>query len=214
MNFNDRAVDGDLRAGDGAFGAALQPAAAFPGLLGQIRVDVDLSVDGRQIPVHFDLYFSPQPPATWRGDVQDKLADGNLLLVLPVQVAEAGRYVVTGRVDDAQGRPFALLTFNDELAAGAQDVPLRLFGRLIRDARPVFPLRLRDVEGFLLRPDTFPDRLLMPRRQGVVHTTAEHPMLAFSTQAWTGEERERYLAELTRDVEQAQQQVDRLQPAP
>ena len=65
---------------------------------------------------------------------------------------QPGRYVITGRVDDASGRPLALVTFNNELGAGAQQVPLQVYGRLVRDANAVFPLTLHDVEGFLLRP--------------------------------------------------------------
>ncbi|WP_156901580.1 hypothetical protein [Azohydromonas australica] len=50
----------------------------------------------------------------------------------------------------------ALLTFNDEVAAGAQELRLSLFRLLVRDVKPVFPLTLRDVEAFLLRPAAFP----------------------------------------------------------
>ena len=76
--------------------------------------------------------------------------------MLGADVTQPGRYVITGRVDDATGKPLALVTFNDELGAGAQQVPLQVYGRLMRDDKPAFPLVLHDVEGFLLGPTPIP----------------------------------------------------------
>ena len=118
--------------------------------------------------------------------------------------------MVTARVDDASGKPFALLTFNDEVAAGAQEFRLPLFGKLVRDGKPAFPLVLRDVDAFLLRADVFPDRKLMPRLQGRLHTSQSYPLASFADTEWSGEERARYVAELTRDLDEAQREVQRL----
>jgi hypothetical protein len=70
---------------------------------------------------------------------------------------------------------------------------------------------LRDVDGFLLR-ESFPDRMLMPRRAGPVHTTGTVPLSEFADAEWDSEERQRYLAELTRDMAEARQRVDQLKP--
>ena len=72
------------------------------------------------------------------------------------------------------------------------------------------PLRLRDVDGFLLIPDTFPDRAMMARQSGVVHTSASYALDRFSPAEWSSEERERYLAEYSRDAETARAQLQRL----
>jgi hypothetical protein len=77
--------------------------------------------------------------------------------------------------------------------------------------QPTFPLTLRDVVAFRLREEGHPDRALMPRRDGAVHVSAKHAAGAFSDAAWSSEERSRYLAELSRDVEEARNQVDRLE---
>lgn len=89
--------------------------------------------------------------------------------------APSRRCVVSGRVDDANGVPFALVQFNDEVATGSREFKLQVFGALVLDKRPAFPLRLRDVDGFLLIPDKFPDRATMARQPGVVHTSANYP---------------------------------------
>lgn len=69
------------------------------------------------------------------------------------------------------------------------------------------PLRLRDLQGFLLLPDRFPDRAMLARREGVVHSSASYAAKAFSDAEWTSEERDRYLAELGKDVAQLEAQL-------
>lgn len=44
-----------------------------------------------------------------------------------------------------------------------QEIQLVMFGKLVRGSASAFPLVLRDVEGFLLIPDRFSDRAMMPR---------------------------------------------------
>lgn len=145
------------------------------------------------------------------GMIRTELRDGSLEFMLGANVTQPGRYVITGRVDDASGKPLALVTFNGELGAGAQQVPLQVYGRLVRDQKPAFPLVLHDVEGFLLRPDAYPDRALMPSRDGPVATSRRYALVQFSDAAFSSEETQRYLAEYGKDVTQAQQQVGQLQ---
>jgi hypothetical protein len=215
MNFNDEGSSGDEVAADGVYGVKLQPATqGFATLLGQIRVELFLQSGDQQGFVYFDILYTPDSTATWLPGVRDAVEAGSLHYVLPLQVKVAGRYVVSGRIDDAGGKPFALLSFNNELALGAQQVRLMVFGKLLRDEKPALPLTLRDVEGFLLRPDTHPDRILMPRLAGKVHTSKTYPLASFSASEWTSEERERYLSELSKDVDEAKARVDQLTGPP
>jgi hypothetical protein len=209
MDFNDQGRAGDVQAADQVFGTLLQPDLQGFGA-GQIRVEVFMEAAGEQGATYFDIFYTPRPPAVWQGGVREALQDGSLNFYFKADVREAGRYVVTARVDDATGKPFALLSFNDEVGTGPQDFRLSLFGRLVHDGQPAFPLTVRDVDGFLLRPDTFPDRSLMPRLPGRVHTSGLYPLSAFSPREWSSEERDRYLAELTRDVTEAQRKLDEL----
>jgi hypothetical protein len=124
-----------------------------------------------------------------------------------------GRYIVNGRVDDARGRPVALLTFNDVLGPGPNDVRLTMFGKLLRDEAPVAPLTLRDVDGYLLKENTDPDRALLPRLQGKVLTAAAHPSKGYSDAEWQSEERSRYLTEYGKDVREARSRLAAFDPA-
>jgi len=192
---------------DGAYTARFQPSStAFADFAGTLRLQLTLNQDGRQGVVNFDIVYQPLVPAEW-GTITDRVAEGSLDFLVGLNVKQPGRYVVNARVDDAQGRPFALVSFNDELGGGARTARLRVFGKLLRDAAPAMPLRLRDLQGFLLMEDRFPDRAMLPRREGVVYSSASHALKAFSDAEWSSEERDRYLAELGRDVSQLEGQL-------
>lgn len=197
----------DFRGSDGVYSAQFQPSrTAFADFAGTLRLQVTLSQDGRQGVVNFDVVYQPGVPADW-GAITERVADGSLDFLVGLDVKQPGRYVVSGRVDDARGEPFALVSFNEELGSGAQVARLRVFGKLLRDAAPAMPLRLRDLQGFLLLQDRFPDRAMLPRREGVVHRSASYALKGFSDAEWTSEERERYLTELGKDVAQLEAQL-------
>jgi hypothetical protein len=194
---------------DGVYSSEFQPSrTAFADFAGTLRLQLTLSQDGRQGIVNFDVVYQPLVPAEW-GAITDRVADGSLDFNVGLNVKQPGRYVVNARVDDAKGQPFALVSFNEMLGPGAQSARLRVFGKLLRDGAPAMPLRLRDLQGFLLLEDRFPDRAMLPRREGVVYRSGSYALKSFSDAEWTSEERDRYLAELGRDVSQLQGQWGR-----
>jgi hypothetical protein len=201
LAFTDDGAGADPVAGDGAFAAVLAPAqTGLASFEGTIRTRVAYSVNGKNGSVAFDVIYSPVLPAVWTGAVREARENGALNFYLKAEVRIAGRYIVSGRVDDAQGRPFALLTFNDLLPGGPNEVRLSAFGKLLRDGAPALPLTLRDVDGYLLRENADPDRALMPRLEGKVATSRSYPLDGFSDAPFDGEERKRYLTEFGKDV--------------
>jgi hypothetical protein len=213
--FTDDGRNGDAKAGDKVLSLRLQPATqGLAEIDGVIRVELALQSGEHSGYAYFDIIYSPEAPATWAGAVREAVEAGSLNLYLPVQVSKPGRYVASGRIDDANGRPFALVSFNEELGTGPQQLRLQLFGKLLRDGQPEFPLALRDVDAFLLKPDAFPDRALMPRRPGVVWRTGSYPLSAFSDAEWTSEERTRHLAEYGKDLQEAEENLAQLGTAP
>lgn len=210
ISFDDQGQGADSVAGDGTYSARLAPSQqGFESYAGTIRVQVQFMANGEPGVAHFDVVYNPEVPAAWVG-VREAVEAGSLNFYLKVQVNKPGRYVASARVDDAKGQPFALLQFNDELAVGPREFKMHVFGALIHDKNPAFPLRLRDVDGFLLIPDKFPDRAMMARQTGVVHTSARYSVSSFTATEWSSEERERYLAEYAKDAEAAKAQVERL----
>ena len=216
LEFNDQGRNGDDVAGDGLWTGSFQPAhQGFAMFEGSLRVDFRVRANGNtEGGAFFDIMFTPAPPATFTGKVREVVEQGSLQLYAGIQVRKPGRYVVAARVDEASGIPFAYLSFNEELEAGAREVKLTLFGKLLRDEAPEFPLKLRDVEGFLLREMGDPDRELMKTLAGYVHATREYPLEGFSDAEWTSEERQRYLDEYGKDAKNAREELDKLSGGP
>jgi hypothetical protein len=212
--FVDDGTGADPVPNDGAFAGVLAPAqtglAAFNGT---IRTEVRYNVGGKTGVMQFDVIYTPELPAVWTGAPREAVEEGSLVFHLPLDVRMPGRYIVNGRVDDARGQPVALLTFNEVLGPGPNDIKLTMFGKLLRDQTPAAPLTLRDVDGYLLKENTDPDRALLPRMQGKVLTAASHSPKNYSDEDWQSEERSRYLTEFGKDLRDARARLSAFDPA-
>ena len=214
LAFSDDGSGADPVSGDSHYAAVLAPAqTSLAQFNGTIRTEVRYTVNGRAGVALFDVIYSPEVPALWAGAAREVIDDGSLSYVLKADVRQAGRYIVTGRVDDAKGKPFALATFNDVLRAGPNDIKLTVFGKLLHDKAPAMPLTLRDVDGYLLKENVDPDRALMPRLEGKVVTGKAHPLRSFSDAEYAGEERTRHLEEFSKDLTRAREALAALDPA-
>jgi hypothetical protein len=213
LAFADDGSGADPVAGDGAFAGVLTPAqSGLAGFHGTIRTEVRYTAGGRNGVLVFDVIHSPKVPAVWAGAPREAIEDGSLVFILRADVRQPGRYVVTGRIDDASGQPFALATFNEVLGPGPNDIKLVAFGKLLHDGKPALPLTLRDIDGYLLKENTDPDRELMPRLEGPVLTSRTKSLKGIADDEWTSEERERYLTEFAKDRRQAQGELARFEP--
>jgi hypothetical protein len=212
--FADDGGGADPVPNDGAYAGVLAPAqTGLAGFAGTVRTEVRYSVNGKNGAVIFDVIYTPELPAVWTGQVREAVENGSLNFILPAEVRMPGRYIISGRVDDARGKPFALLTFNDVLGAGPNEVRLTVFGKLMRDQDAALPLTLRDVDGYLLKENTDPDRALMPRLEGKVFTGKSHPLKGFSDAEWQSEERSRYLTEFAKDLTLAKNALTSFDPS-
>jgi len=202
--FADDGAGLDTAANDGTYAGVLAPGqTGLAGFNGTIRTEVRYNAGGKSGAVLFDVIYTPELPAVWAGPVREAVENGSLTFFLKADVRMPGRYVINGRVDDARGKPFALLTFNDVLGPGPNDIKLTVFGKLMRDQDAAMPLTLRDVDGYLLKENADPDRALMPRLEGRVHTSKTYALNGFSDAEWQSEERSRYLAEFGKDLAEA-----------
>lgn len=214
--FADDGGGADPVAGDHAYAGILAPGqtgqTGLAGFHGTIRTEVRYSAGGRKGFALFDVIYTPVLPASWTGQVREGLDQGSLAFYLGLDVRQPGRYLVSGRIDDARGRPFALATFNEVLGVGAREVKLTVFGKLMTDGAPALPLRLRDVDGYLLRENADPDRLLLPRLEEQVFASRTQTLKGVSDAEWESEERARYLAEYGKDRAAAREQLAAFDP--
>ena len=205
MNFTDDGTAGDAVAADQIYSAVLAPSqTGLSNFSGTIRVELAFQAGGSVGITFFDVQYSPTVPLAWRGAARDNVDAGSLLFSIPAKVTMAGRYVISGRVDDALGKPFAFLIHNEVLNEGEQDVKLLLYGKLIRDYKPKFPLYLRDVDGYVLKETGDFARVQIPRLIGRQLTSKNYPLDVFTTQEASSEQRTRYINELEEDVRKAQ----------
>jgi hypothetical protein len=189
--------------------AMFQPGSeGFADYHGPIRVELTIRIAGEPGTAAFDLEYTAKPPAVFTGRFSEKLVKGSLVLGAELQVEKPGRYVLAARVDDSTGRSFGYVAFNDELPKGRAEAELVVFGKLILDEKAVAPFRLRDVEGFLLKEDVYPDRELLPTLEDVVYTTKSYREQDFSDEEWQSDERQRHLDEFERDVERAKSELE------
>ena len=199
--------------GQGTLAAMFAPAhTSLAGFDGTIRIAVHYSAGGEAGQVWFDVLYSPVLPAIWSGPPREAIDDGALAYFLPAEVHQPGRYIVSGRLDDANGKPLALLTFNDVLPAGPVEIKLSAFGKLLRELAPAMPLTLRDVDAYLLRENADPDRALMPRLEGQVLIGQVQPLERLADSEWQSEERARHMAEFGKDMERARQALATAEP--
>ncbi len=209
----DNGRDGDERASDGLLSSRFSPAATgLAQFHGTIRIEVNFTVNGQAGMAFFDVIYSPELPASWAGKIREANEAGALVFYLPLQVHRPGRYLVNARLDDASGTPFALLSFNELLPQGLSEVKLIAAGNLLRDKVAIFPMKLRDVDGFLLKEDSDPDRELIPRIEGLAHQSKQYNLKAFSDAEWSGEERQRHLTEFRKDVALAKEALVNFDP--
>lgn len=203
LNFTDSGNFGDETAGDSTYTTLFQPGKqGFDRHLGNIRVTITAQVGDDQGSAFFDVYYTPQPPARFTGTVREALENGSLSLYLGLDVKKPGRYVIAGRADDAAGKPFAYLSFNDVVSAGTQEVKMVIFGKLVRDLHAPSPFHVRDVEGFLLKEDADPDREIVPAQLGPLYATRTYAENLFSDAEWDSEEKRRHVEQFEKDVEQ------------
>ena len=204
LAFADNGRDGDAQANDGISSAILHPAnSSFSTFNGTIRTEIEYTVNGQTGRMFFDIIYSPELPATWAGKIRDVIENGALVFYLPIEVRQAGRYIINARLDDAKGQAFALLNFNELLPQGRTEIRLTAAGNLLRDQEANFPMSLRDIDGYLLKENVDPDRALIPRIEAVAHKTKNYSLKGFSDAEPDTEERRRHLKEFSKDVELA-----------
>lgn len=190
--------------GPGAWRAELAPrGAGFADWHGPLHVAVEVDAGSAEpsvdpsaptLVVGFDVDLTPSAPARWTGNAEDRLRDGSVEVCSELDVAVPGRYRFDGRFADRDGRTFALASARVDARVGPTAVCFTLFGKLVLDEGAPGPWVLRDVEGFLLLEDTFPDRQTVPGWDGVLHETRAYASSELSDAEWESEAKARYRA--------------------
>ena len=93
---------------------------------------------------------------------------------LPLDVRIPGRYIVNGRVDDARGRPVALLTFNEVLGPAPTDLNTMEIPNPLIVVEVLSPSTAADdhglkLDGYFSLGSVFHYLILDPDRRVMIH---------------------------------------------
>ena len=123
-------------------------------------------------------------PARFAGRMKDELQAGSLLVEVGVEVARPGTYIIEANLYGGAGEPLARASQRLELARGTQRVPLRFYGKILREAGADGPYQLGQLRGYRFAPGERPDRQMMPRWTGE-HETAAYRAADFTDRPWS-----------------------------
>ncbi|MBT8117337.1 MAG: hypothetical protein KJO66_05855 [Gammaproteobacteria bacterium] len=144
--------------------AMFRPDDAWPDYAGPVRVTARFSADGMMPQTGMlDFHFtgSEQNPGEFTGAVSERMAEGNLVFDIGVEVFIAGRFRIEANLFDALGQPFGWARFDGALDKGRQSLALVFDGLLFHDAQAKAPFLLTQVRGYRLAPEHASGRQIM-----------------------------------------------------
>jgi hypothetical protein len=146
------------------------------------------------VAARFELTLTGKAPRGSPGRCGMGLEEGSIALYVGVStVDEPGRYVVRARVDEERGEPVGVPLGDGGPGRRARprrsSDPLRQAAAETKTRRA--PLVLRDVEGYRLLPDTYPDRERMPTWRGVMFRLEAVALEELSSAEWESPEKAR-----------------------
>lgn len=147
LPLKDDGKGADQRAGDGVYSAQLLLDQRWQPELGKaknmgLRVSADNGKDSLRSMGGF-LYS--RPAAALTGQYRDVVKDGNLLVQAKVEVAQAGRFHLSGVLASLDASPLAFAQQSYELEAGQHWVDLAFYGLILRELGAALPLQLQSV---------------------------------------------------------------------
>ncbi len=143
--FGDNGRDGDAIAGDHVYTFVVRPAAKDWGFL---FLQVAFKVNGMDHGQSAGWFSTPHRVAAFKQGVTDREENGHLVVSVPITVYKTGHYSLAANLVDAEDdRPVASASWNGDLAAGDQVVPMQFFGKVIHDSRIDGPYRITHLRG-------------------------------------------------------------------
>ena len=150
-------------------------------------------------PLRFFYTPANKIPARFTGEFRDSLSGGSLEVGIGLEIDLPGFYRIDANLYDRFGNPVSFSAFKGNLASGKRFVPIRFFGRVLRDARANGPYRVAQIRGYRFLESEYPDRERIPDFTGQ-YQTARYNVDQFSEDEFTSEHKERMVQLLLEDV--------------
>jgi len=152
--------------------------------------------EGREHRDTLRFFHTPEGhvPARFTGRFHDYVRDGGLTVEVGLEVAVAGFYRLDANFYDASGAPAAFAAWKGDLVEGDRMVPLRVYGKVLRDADARAPYTLRELRGYRFVEGAYPDRETIPAAP-YEWITGRYALAEFTQEAWDSEHK-RHMVEL------------------
>ncbi|MBM4359349.1 MAG: hypothetical protein FJ096_14700 [Deltaproteobacteria bacterium] len=166
-----------------------------------LRLDAEVTLGGRTVQRHLLVPYTPEAavPARFTGRFEESIEDGSLVVHAGLEVREPGWYLIDINLHEVEGRPLAWTRFKGELGVGSTSVPLRFFGKVLRDLGARAPFEIGQLRGARYRPGTDPNLAQIPPFDGHFRTKS-YPLELFADAAWDSPQKQARIAKL-RDLE-------------
>jgi hypothetical protein len=141
--------------------AVFTPNDHWPDYVGQVQVSSSFAAQGLKLQkgnLGFFFTSASRIPARFTGKISDRLAAGDLLFDVGLDVIKSGLFRIEANLFDADGLPFGWARYEGELFKGEATATLQFYGLLFHDAEARPPYTLRGLRGYRLRQGDIPDR--------------------------------------------------------
>jgi hypothetical protein len=127
------------------------------------------------------LFYTPanRIPAEITGAARDSVREGSLVVPLGVDVGQAGFYRFDANVYGPDGQPVAFTSWKGELESGVREIPLEVYGKVLRDAGVPGPYTISEIRGYRFLDGQYPDREHLLDLPGQL-TTESYPLGVFT----------------------------------
>ncbi len=167
-------------------------------ILVQARIEYEA---GAYYEENLRLFYTPtnKIPARFTGEFRDSLRAGSLQVDIGLDVEIEGFYRIDANLYDRFGNPISFSAFKGNLESGKRFVPIRFFGRVLRDTNASGPYRVGQIRGYRFLDGEYPDRERIPDFAGR-HQTARYGVEQFSDDEYASEQKQRMVQLLLEDV--------------
>lgn len=179
IHIGDDGSGGDATSGDLIYTITVRPTKTD---WGNMFVEAKFKVGGKETDQRFTWYNTPHVIAEFQGKPTDRMKDGSLVVDVPVQIHKAGYYTFAANLQEKNDpqRFLATATFEGKLSVGRQVVPLRFFGKILRDQNVDGPYIVREIRGQRDNSGVTPDMVEKSFETGETLTTdSTEPFLEF-----------------------------------
>ncbi|MBW7857924.1 MAG: hypothetical protein H3C43_06485 [Leptonema sp. (in: Bacteria)] len=219
VHVGDDGSSGDEKAGDLVYTITVRPTKSD---WGDMFVEADFRVNGKDQNQRAGWYSTPHDVASFESGISDRSESGNLVVMVPIQIKKAGYFLIEANLQEKNDpqRFLATASYEGKIEAGRQTIPLRFFGKILRDQNVDGPYIVREIRGRRNNSPVTPDMVQKSLETGEElhgehteplwefmkmapqHETEAYEAKSFSKEEWNSDEKRRrieFLEKLSRE---------------